>query len=102
MIKGEVAILGAGILGSSLALYLAKNNISVKVFDREARPFSRASRWNEGKIHLGYLYGADPSLSTAKKLIPAGLSFPGLVKDILGFDIPQEIVTQKDDYYLMH
>ena len=55
----RVAVLGAGIMGSSTALYLARAGIQVDLFDAADRPFSGASRWNEGKIHLGFLYAND-------------------------------------------
>ncbi len=55
----SVAVLGAGILGSSVALFLARRGALVTLFDARDRPFEGASRWNEGKIHLGYIYAAD-------------------------------------------
>lgn len=51
----SVAVLGAGILGSSVALFLARRGALVTLFDAKNRPFEGASRWNEGKIHLGYI-----------------------------------------------
>ena len=62
--RKHVAVLGAGILGSCIALLLARKGITVDLFDLESAPMSGASRWNEGKIHLGYLYGADTTLET--------------------------------------
>jgi hypothetical protein len=46
---------------------LARRGLVVSVFDRESAPLAGASRWNEGKIHLGYLYGADPTMQTARR-----------------------------------
>ena len=48
-----VAVLGAGIMGTCLALMLARRGRRVVLFDKAAMPMSAASRWNEGKIHLG-------------------------------------------------
>ena len=79
----RVAILGAGIMGASLAILLARRGCAVTVFDREEAPVACASRWNEGKIHLGYLYGADPTL--AKRL---GLQRQWLHATKLGFTHP--------------
>ena len=75
----RVAILGAGIMGASLALMLARRGLDVFLFDREDSPVGRASRWNEGKIHLGYLYAAAPTTSTAQAMIPGGLAFGRIV-----------------------
>lgn len=51
----RVAVLGAGIMGTCTALYLARRGCVVTVVDAAAAPLSAASRWNEDKIHLGYL-----------------------------------------------
>lgn len=97
----RVAILGAGIMGSSIALFLARRNVSVTLFDAEAKPMSCASRWNEGKIHLGFMYNADPSLATARRMITGGLRFKPVLEDLLGSSIA-EMATPADDLYLCH
>ncbi len=97
-----VAVLGAGIMGSSVSLLLAQHGIRVVLIDQAPEPFCGARRWNEGKIHLGYLYGADPTLATAKKLLPGGLAFRRLVQEMVGAPIPETCVTSHDDTYLVH
>ena len=49
----HVAVLGAGIMGCSAALCLARRGARVTLLDAAPRPCVGASRWNEGKIHLG-------------------------------------------------
>jgi glycine/D-amino acid oxidase-like deaminating enzyme len=98
---GRVAVLGAGILGTSLALMLARRGVAVTVYDRRAAPVAAASRWNEGKIHLGYLYGGDPSLSTARRVLPGGLAFGALLAELIDSDLAGH-VTDADDLYLVH
>jgi glycine/D-amino acid oxidase-like deaminating enzyme len=49
----RIAILGAGTMGASTAVMLARRRFLVEIFDLASQPFSGASRWNEGKIHLG-------------------------------------------------
>ena len=71
----HVAVLGAGIMGCSAALCLARRGANVTLLDAAPRPCGGASRWNEGKIHLGYLYAADPSLATARRLLDGGLAY---------------------------
>ena len=83
----RVAILGAGIMGASLAIFLARRGASVTVFDREDAPVACASRWNEGKIHLGYIYGADPTLATAQHLLPGGLLFADCLRELIGTEL---------------
>lgn len=96
-----VAVLGAGIMGTSTALYLARRGVRVMLFDEADAPFSGASRWNEGKIHLGYLYSAAPSLDTARLMVPGGLAFRGLVEELVGRSL-EPAVSQEDDTYLIH
>ncbi len=97
----RVAVLGAGIMGSCLSLFLARKGIDVTLFDAERAPMSGVSRWNEGKIHLGYLYSADPSLRSARHVLPGGLAFGRLVSDLLGESLAGEM-TAEDDLYLVH
>lgn len=99
--RKRVAILGAGIMGTSLALFLARRNVDVSLFDKEDAPVACASRWNEGKIHLGYLYGADPSMRTARHILPGGLAFRRLISELVGSDIMPH-TTPDDDIYLVH
>jgi glycine/D-amino acid oxidase-like deaminating enzyme len=97
----RVAILGAGIMGCSLALLLARRGVRVTLVDRASAPFSGASRWNEGKIHLGFLYAGDPSLATARKLLPGGLAFRPIVEELVGRSI-EPAISQEDDIFLTH
>jgi hypothetical protein len=88
-------------MGASLALFLARRGCRVELFDSASAPLSGASRWNEGKIHLGYLYGADPSLATARRVIPGGLRFGRLMTELIGEPIDAH-VTPRDDVLLVH
>jgi hypothetical protein len=97
----RVAVLGAGIMGSSLALFLARKGVEVCLLDRETVAFAGASRWNEGKIHLGYLYGADAALSTMGRVLTGGLLFGPLVSKLLGVSL-KEVTTLEGDLYLIH
>ena len=97
----RVAVLGAGIMGASTALLLARRGRAVVVIDAAAAPMARASRWNEGKIHLGYLYAGDPSLDTARRVLPGGLTFRPLVESLIGTSLAPAI-TDHDDTFLVH
>ena len=52
----HVAVLGAGMLGTCLALELAQKGVSVDLYDREDACLTQAGARNEGKIHLGFVY----------------------------------------------
>ncbi|HEY2163644.1 MAG TPA: FAD-dependent oxidoreductase, partial [Gemmatimonadaceae bacterium] len=100
MTERRVAVLGAGILGSCTALELARRGQRVTLIDRAHDAMQRASRWNEGKIHLGFLYPADPSRNTAARLIPGALAFKRLVEGLTGH--PLDSLFSEDDVYLVH
>ncbi len=97
----KVAILGAGIMGTTLAIYLARGGFRVFLFDEASVPMAGASRWNEGKIHLGYIYARDDSLGTAKRIIPGGLMFAPLIEEMIETSI-RDWVSDHDDTFLIH
>jgi hypothetical protein len=99
--KRQVAVLGAGIMGSTTALLLAQKGIPATLFDAASEPMARASRWNEGKIHLGFLYAADTSLETARRLLPGGLAFRPILERVLGTPLDRGATTD-DEIYLIH
>ena len=101
MKKLHIAVLGSGIMGSSTALYLARKGADVTVFDAAEQAFSAASRWNEGKIHLGFLYNADPTMRTADCILTGGLLFKPLVENLIGCSL-DSTTTADDDLYLCH
>lgn len=97
----RIAVLGSGIMGSSAALLLARRGHRVDLFDATSEPFSAASRWNEGKIHLGFIYSADPSLNTARMVLPGGLAFKARVESLIDTAIV-DWTTPTDDVFLCH
>ena len=64
----HVAVLGAGIMGCSAALCLARRGARITLLDGAPRPCAGASRWNEGKIHLDFA-GAQPSDEVADSVV---------------------------------
>lgn len=101
MRRRSVAILGGGIMGCSLAIMLARRGHRVVVFDENDRVLQGASRWNEGKIHLGYMYTADGSLDTARKVLGGGLAFLPLMESLLDTELGP-LTTRQDDLFLCH
>lgn len=88
-------------MGVSTALLLARGGARVTLFDAGVAVCAGASRWNEGKIHLGHLYAADPSLRTATRLLPGGLAFRPLVESLIGLRL-DDALSPADDLYLVH
>ena len=97
----RVAILGGGMFGVCAALDLARRGQPVVLVEGAHDLLEGAGRWNEGKVHLGFLYGGDPSLSTASRLIPGGLAFGDVVERLIERDI-SEFATTEDDLFLVH
>lgn len=79
-----VGVLGGGLQGCCTALALAERKVRVTLFDKNDALLSRAAAANEGKIHLGYMYAGDPTLSTAKTMMAGALSFAPFLERYLG------------------
>jgi glycine/D-amino acid oxidase-like deaminating enzyme len=94
----SIAIFGAGILGTCTALELADRGHRLTVFERNAEPLAEASLYNEGKLHLGFVYAADPSFRTAERMLRGAARF----MDILGRWVPHaalcSLPTRPFDY----
>src|SRR5262245_17098103 len=69
----HVGVLGGGLQGCCAALALAARGVRVTIFDRNEALLTRTAVANEGKIHLGYMYAGDPSLSTARTMVKGAL-----------------------------
>lgn len=93
MKEPRIAILGAGMLGTCLALEMAHRGVHVDLYDREADCLTQAGMRNEGKIHLGYVYGADFSHKTAEKMMNGALSFVPLLRRWIGPEIHSILVS---------
>ena len=61
--------------GICTSLELAKRGFAVDLYDRNARPLCEASRVNEGKIHLGFVYAKDTTLNTVRLLQDGAMRF---------------------------
>src|SRR5437588_9396750 len=96
-----VAVLGGGLQGCCIALALADRGESVVVFERNCSILSRTAVANEGKIHLGWMYAADPSLATARMMIEGALAFAPFLRRYLGWQI-QTMATSAPAAYVVH
>jgi glycine/D-amino acid oxidase-like deaminating enzyme len=85
-ISVDIAVLGAGLTGACTALELAHRGFDVLLIERDAIAMNRASLRNEGKIHLGLIYAADPSMTTAFLQLHGALRFRMLLRRWLGED----------------
>jgi len=74
-----VAVLGAGLQGICAALALRERGHEIVLFEQDGEPMGRASLRNEGKIHLGFIYGNDPSFRTARLMLASAVQFAPLL-----------------------
>src|SRR5215207_1211897 len=102
----RVAVLGGGLQGCCAALALAERATSVTLFDKNDALLSRTAVANEGKIHLGYMYAGDPTLSTAKIMMTGALSFAPFLERYLGrskqsfsVSVPATYVVHRDSQH---
>ena len=102
----RVGVLGGGLQGCSIALALADRGVKVTLFDKNNTLLSRAAAANEGKIHLGYMYAGDPTLSTAKMMMQGALSFAPFLERYLGnsaeaflVSVPATYIVHRDSQH---
>ncbi|MFQ6547357.1 FAD-dependent oxidoreductase [Aestuariibius sp. 2305UL40-4] len=98
----KIAVIGGGLTGCLVALELAERGHPVAIFDREDALIQRASLANEGKIHLGYVYSADPTMRTAQTLIDDALLFRPLIERWMGAAEFDACLTEPFSYVVPH
>ncbi|MEO1000346.1 MAG: FAD-dependent oxidoreductase, partial [Pseudomonadota bacterium] len=96
-----MAVLGAGIQGSLAALELAEAGARVVLVDRAARAMTEASRWNEGKIHLGYIFANDPTARTARLMAAGAAVFAPVLRRWMGSGAIEAALSDPFDYAVM-
>ena len=94
----RVAVLGAGLQGTCAALALAARGLRVDLIDQAAQPITQASRWNEGKIHLGFVYAKDKSGQTADMMLRGALTFDAALQRLTGRWRPADLVSTPFQY----
>lgn len=94
-------VLGAGIQGVCIALMLAKHGYKVQLIDKNWSIINRSSLIQEGKIHLGFVYGMDKSHATGHRMITDALHFAPYMNYLLGQQVPWEHLKSKSNVYLV-
>ncbi len=95
-----VAVLGGGLQGCCIALELAARGIPAVLVDENDDLLTRTAIANEGKVHLGYMYAADPSLRTARVMLSGALAFGPFLERHLGTDA--RLATSSPAAYVVH
>jgi len=97
----KALVLGGGIQGCCIALMLRKHGYDVKIVDKSNDIINRSSLNQEGKIHLGFIYGLDASLKTGKKLLLDALYFAPYLEYLLGKKVNWEKLKSSNFNYLV-
>lgn len=98
----KIAVLGGGLQGCCVAKGLADKGHSVDLYEMDQRLMGAASRWNEGKLHLGYVYAKDPSLKTAERVAEGSLSFDYLFQRLFGESVTRWPLSKPFAYDVLH
>jgi glycine/D-amino acid oxidase-like deaminating enzyme len=97
----RVGVLGGGLQGCCTALALAEQGSNVVLFDRNQTLLNRTAVANEGKVHLGYMYAGDPTLSTARTMMEGALAFAPFMQRYLGMP-SNALATSAPAAYVVH
>src|SRR4029078_5835262 len=97
----HVGVLGGGLQGCCTAIALAARGARVTFLDRNDALMTRAAVNNEGKIHLGYMYGGDPSLATARTMMTGALDYAPFLSRHLDI-APEQIQLSAPAHYVVH
>lgn len=97
----KALVLGGGIQGCCVALMLRKHGYEINLIDKSKDILTRASLSQEGKIHLGFNYGADASLKTGKSLLLNALYFAPYLEYLLDKKVDWEKFKSTKFNYLV-
>jgi hypothetical protein len=89
----EVLVLGGGLSGCLVAAGLADSGLDVIIVEQQAQLMSGASRWNDGKIHLGYTFTGTSSVATALLMQEGCAEFFEGLERTLGGSLPPSCIT---------
>tara|TARA_R100001132_G_scaffold12820_1_gene11822 strand:+ start:815 stop:2020 length:1206 start_codon:yes stop_codon:yes gene_type:complete len=97
----HIVVVGGGMLGTISALLAARRGWEVTLVEAEPSLWSRASRANEGKVHLGPVFALG-GLATAEVMLRGAFSFASTVDEAVGRRLNwAELVTDCFNYLVM-
>lgn len=96
----DIAVIGAGALGSLTALGLADTGVSVTLVDGRPQIWGGATRAGEGKVHLGFVY-AKASDDSVALLLEAATRFDTDIEALCGRPMPWPTLRSAPFRYLV-
>jgi glycine/D-amino acid oxidase-like deaminating enzyme len=97
----KIAVIGGGIQGIGAALELARRGARVDLIERRGALMLGASRENEGKVHLGFVYANDDTLETARLMSAGAFSFGPTLARWLERDV-STVLASRPFHYAVH
>lgn len=91
-------VVGGGIQGCLVALQACEQGHDIVLVDASDLLVGRASLWNEGKLHLGYIYAADRSLRSAEMMVNGSFEFIGRLERLTGTRIQDSAISRPFTY----
>ncbi len=98
MSDAQVLVAGGGLTGSLAACLLHDRGVKTAIVDAAGDVMQRASRWNEGKIHLGYTYVGTDNIQTAELMLAGAATFLPVIERVTGAAIPEQAYTRPITY----
>lgn len=94
----SVLVIGAGLAGCVAAMELSRASADVVVVESSRRPMDGASRHNEGKLHLGYVYAKDSQGRTVALMQQGAQAFAPILRRHLPNGLAPVRVSRPFDY----
>lgn len=85
----KIAVIGAGIFGSTVAIKLAENNFDVDLFEKESDILQAASGINQYRLHRGYHYPRSIETALSSKM----------AEDSFRTEYGEALLDKDDHYY---
>ncbi|MBX3067420.1 MAG: FAD-binding oxidoreductase [Cryobacterium sp.] len=97
----KIAVVGGGMLGSTVALLAADQGWDVTIFESRVKLFAGASTAGEAKIHLGPIYILGDE-QTQDLMLRGAVNFAPILEKAVGKKINwEELVSEPFDYGVM-